>query len=154
MSFCKTDIEKLELAITPLATAEGVEIIDIEFINLGSILRIYIDKQAGVTIDDCASFSRTVSDVINVEFPETEGFHLEISSPGLERVIKKERDFIKYTGRKIKLKTFAPLEGQKKFTGIIVGYKNDKLLLGMEHTTVEIEKKNIAKANLVFEGDI
>ena len=140
--------------LTPLALARGLEIVDIESLGSGSILRIYIDNEKGVTVDDCASFSRVVSDVLDVEFSGFSNFNLEVSSPGIERVIKKERDFLKYIGRKIKLKTFAPVQGQRKFLGIIKGLENDILFLDSSGCVFEIDKVNIAKANLVFEGDV
>ena len=149
------DLERLEKSITPLAEAQNLEIVDIEYFKTGQILRVYIDKAEGVTLEDCAALSHVVGDLIDVEFSEWDDrYNLEVSSPGLNRVIKKGRDFLRYKGEIVKLRTFTPVDGRKNFKGAISDYKNEKLFLEQNSEIVEIEKINIAKANLVFEGEV
>jgi len=155
MNIFGMQIEKLEESITPLAEASGLEIVDVEFIGAGSTLRIYIDREKGVTVDDCAAFSRVVSDVLDVEFSEFfQGrYNLEISSPGLDRAIKKPEDFVRFIGKNIKLKTFSPINGQRNFKGKIKNFKGNTLILQVDKEIVEIDRVNIFKANLVIEGE-
>ena len=154
MLISRGEIEKLEKLLTPLAGASGLEIVDIEATGSGPVLRIYIDGEGGVTVDDCAAFSRVVSDLIDVEFSGWDtSYRLEVSSPGIERVIKKERDFLRFRGKRIKLKTFVPLDGQRNFTGVIYDFHEGALLLKHDSEIIRVEKINIARANLVYEGD-
>jgi ribosome maturation factor RimP len=152
----KIELEKLEKIVEPLAQSNGLEIVDLEYVGANAILRVYIDKLdrdgEGITVDDCATLSRIVSDIIDVEFSQwTHHYNLEVSSPGLERVIKKDRDFLRFQGSKIKVKTFAPIEGQRKFKGVLDKFEDGALYLGLDEGTVKIEKKNIAKANLLID---
>ena len=104
--------------------ADGLELVDVEFKKEGKnwILRIYIDREGGVTLADCQKVSRLAGDLIEVEEVIEPVYTLEVSSPGLNRVLKKEKDFLKYSGKKIYVQCHAPMDGRKKFTGILTGF--------------------------------
>jgi len=110
--------------IEPGLLADGLELVDVEFKKEGKnwILRIYIDREGGVTLADCQKVSRLAGDLIEVEEVIEPVYTLEVSSPGLNRVLKKEKDFLKYSGKKIYVQCHAPMDGRKKFTGILTGF--------------------------------
>ena len=103
--------------IEPGLLADGLELVDVEFKKEGKnwILRIYIDREGGVTLADCQKVSRLAGDLIEVEEVIEPVYTLEVSSPGLNRVLKKEKDFLKYSGKKIYVQCHAPIDGRKKF---------------------------------------
>ena len=133
--------------------AKGLELIDVEFKKEGKswVLRIYIDREDGVTLADCQKVSRLAGDLIEVEEVIEPVYTLEVSSPGLNRVLKKEKDFLKYSGKKINVQCHAPMDGRKKFTGILTDFIDQSIHLevdGQQHT---IPLSLVAKANLVIE---
>ena len=139
--------------IEPGLLADGLELVDVEFKKEGKnwILRIYIDREGGVTLADCQKVSRLAGDLIEVEEVIEPVYTLEVSSPGLNRVLKKEKDFLKYSGKKIYVQCHAPMDGRKKFTGILTGFIDQSIHLevdGQQHT---IPLSQVAKANLVIE---
>mgnify|MGYP003330087463 FL=1 len=110
--------------IEPGLLSDGLELVDVEFKKEGKnwILRIYIDREGGVTLADCQKVSRVAGDLIEVEEIIEPVYTLEVSSPGLNRVLKKEKDFLKYSRKKIYVQCHAPMDGRKKFTGILTGF--------------------------------
>ena len=139
--------------IEPGLLAKGLELIDVEFKKEGKswVLRIYIDREGGVTLEDCQKVSRLAGDLIEVEDVIEPVYTLEVSSPGLNRVLKKEKDFLKYSGKKINVQCHAPMDGRKKFTGILIDFIDQSIHLevdGQQHT---IPLSLVAKANLVIE---
>ena len=139
--------------IEPSLLAKGLELVDVEFKKEGKtwVLRIFIDKEGGVNIEDCQNVSHLVGDLIEVENIIKSVYTLEVSSPGLNRVLKKEEDFIKFVGKKISVLCHAHLNGRKKFTGNLTGFKNQAIHLevgGQPHT---VPLNRVAKANLVAE---
>ena len=133
--------------------ADGLELVDVEFKKEGKnwILRIYIDREGGVTIADCQKVSRLAGDLIEVEEVIEPVYTLEVSSPGLNRVLKKEKDFLKYSGKKIYVQCHAPMDGRKKFTGILTGFIDQSIHLEMDGQHYTIPLNLVAKANLVIE---
>ena len=139
--------------LEPGLLAKGLELIDVEFKKEGKnwVLRIYIDREGGVTLEDCQKVSRLAGDLIEVEDVIEPVYTLEVSSPGLNRVLKKEKDFLKYSGKKINVQCHAPMDGRKKFTGILTDFIDQSIRLqvdGQQHT---IPLSLVAKANLVIE---
>ena len=126
-------------------TGLGYELVDLEYVAGGS-LRVFIDKPDGVTVDDCANVSNHLSRLFMVE--DIDYNRLEISSPGLDRPLKKEADFIRFKGHLVKIKVRLPVDGQKKFVGRVVTVENGTLTLDMDGTPVVIEFANIDKARL------
>jgi ribosome maturation factor RimP len=142
-----------------IASSLGMELVDLEYMRVGRdmVLRLFIDKEGGVTLDDCAGVSRELSEVLDVEDIIPDHYTLEVSSPGLDRPLKKVADYEKYKGRLVKIRTFEPLPDdagnkRKTFLGELKGLENGIVLLKLKEgqgAAVPFEK--IAKANLDFE---
>jgi ribosome maturation factor RimP len=146
-------IQSVTDLIEPGLLAKGIELVDVEFKKEGKnwVLRIYIDRECGVTLEDCQKVSRFAGDLIEVEDVIVPVYTLEVSSPGLSRVLKKEKDFLKYSGKKINLQCHTPMDGRKKFTGILTDFINESIHLEVEGQQHTIPLSQVAKANLVME---
>lgn len=120
----KRKIEEIvgELA-GPITESMSFELEDVEFVKEGAswYLRVYIDKQGGVTLDGCKAVSEELSEKLDKLDPIEQSYYLEVSSPGLEKVLKKDRDFRKYAGEAVEVKLFKPMDGKKIFEGELVG---------------------------------
>ena len=123
----------------------GYELVDFELTAQGT-LRVFIDKEGGITVEDCATVSNHLSRLFMVE--DVDYKQLEISSPGLDRPLKKAADFVRFAGEQAKIKTRLPIEGQKNFIGCIEGCENDTVRLAFDGKEVLIELSNIDKARL------
>lgn len=144
--------------VEPLLVREGYELVDVEIVGTGSktILRLFIDKPGGVSLDDCATVSQAVDAMLDVEDPFETSYTLEVSSPGLDRPLKKPADFQKYAGRKAKVKTYGPVEGagnRKVFVGQLLGWEDDSVRIEVDGTEYKVPSEAIAKAHLVYEFD-
>jgi ribosome maturation factor RimP len=108
----------VETIANPLAAELGYELVDVEFKkeNIGWVLTVFIDKQGGVTVDDCETFSRQLDSLLDEKDPIPQAYFLSVSSPGLDRPLKKNSDFARNLGKKIVARCFAPVEGKKEFT--------------------------------------
>jgi ribosome maturation factor RimP len=151
----KVDLDQIEKTVEALLKAEGLELIDLEFRKeaRGWVLRIFMDKPGGVTLDDCSGISREIGDQIEVNELIPHSYTLEVSSPGLDRPLKKEKDFLRSIGKLIQLSTNVPLEEQTFFKGILLDYQtSDCLRLAEVKKTWVIPVGCITKARLVFEG--
>ena len=125
----------------------GYELVDLEMSNRGKLLRLFIDRPAGISIDDCALVSEHVSHLLAVEH-DIDYDRLEVSSPGLDRVIKKESDFERFAGKKVQIKLRVPVNGQKKFLGILRGIEHGVVKIDVETGGFEFALSNIDKARL------
>jgi len=125
----------------------GYELVDLEMSNRGKLLRLFIDKPGGVTIDDCALVSEQVSNLLAVEH-DIDYDRLEVSSPGLDRVLKKEADFIRFSGNKVQIKLRVPQNGQKKFVGMLRGIEQGAVRVELEGGEQSFDLSNIEKARL------
>jgi len=137
----------------PLLESMGTELVEVQFRceGHGWVLRLFIDRQDGVTIDDCAAVSREISTWLDVEELIEHAYHLEVSSPGLERPLKKKKDFERFTGRKARIKLRESLGGQKVFIGTIDSVDDEKVVLVAEEGgPVGLLFDTIAKARLVI----
>ncbi len=134
----------------PLFAAEKFELVHVECFtsNRDKILRLYIDKPDGVTLDDCVTVSRQLGDLIDVHIEEIGSYRLEVSSPGPNRPLSKRADFIRFEGERIKLETHEPINGQKKFTGTLEKTNNDSVVIAVDGKTLEIDGNMITKAML------
>jgi len=137
----------------PLLNKMGFELIDVEYVTEHGrrILRFYVDKDGGITLDDCAMVSRQFAGVIEEEDIFQHEYVLEVSSPGLNRRLKREKDFLKVIGKKIKAEMIVPIKGRRKFTGYLRGVEDGILSLEIESEPILLPLQDIAKANLVFE---
>jgi|TARA_B100000795_G_scaffold179892_1_gene136179 ribosome maturation factor RimP len=137
----------LEALIEKNVSKLGYELVDFEIINRGELLRIFIDKPSSINIDDCVSVTNQLKHILTVE-EDIIFDRLEVSSPGINRVIKKLQDFERFKGEKIKIKTRSPIEERKNFTGTLKGTKKDLVLIEFNNVLVEISLDNIEKARL------
>ena len=136
----------------PLCLAEGLELVHVEYAPEagGRTLRLYIDKPGGVSLDDCVNVSRQLNDLLDIELDMEQSYRLEVSSPGLERPLGKVRDFEKYKGRRVRIKTRQPIEGRKTFTGILAGFSGENVELTINSERFLIPYQGIARARLVY----
>lgn len=146
-------VERVKELIHPILSGEGLEYVDLEYRReaRGWILRLYIDKEGGVTLDDCARISREAGRVLDVENPIDSPYTLEVSSPGLTRPLKSEKDFMKYQHRTIKVKTVETVGNQRLFKGKLLRVIGEGIEIDTDGKVVHIPFQNIAKANLELE---
>jgi len=133
----------LERSVTQL----GYEMVDLEISNRGKLLRLFIDKPEGVNIDDCVLVSNQLSNLLAVEH-DIDYDRLEVSSPGLDRALKKEADFLRFIGERAQIKLRVPMEARKNFLGILRGLEQGELLLEVEGVQHKFALTNIDKARL------
>ena len=144
-------IKKAEAMLEPLLEAEGLSLVDcsLKWEHGGCILRVLIDKKQGVTLDDCTLVSREFGQLLDVENIIPTSYRLEVSSPGLDRPLKKEADFITYTGKRVRIKTRDPVSGRRNFKGDLIGCAEGKVMVRVEGNEVfAIPLSSILKANL------
>ena len=140
-------MDDLETLIEKLVMQLGYELVDFETVNGGQILRIYIDKGDLIDIEDCTKVSNHVNNVLSVE-TNYDYERLEVSSPGLDRVIKKLNDFDRFKGQKIKIKTRFAIENRKNFKGTLFGTKGESIMIEIDNESLLIDFENIDKARL------
>ncbi|NLL47120.1 MAG: ribosome maturation factor RimP [Firmicutes bacterium] len=130
-----------------------VELVDVEYVKEHQdwILRIFIDKEGGVDLDDCAKVSGLLDKKLDAEDPIPGAYSLEVSSPGLERPLKKATDYVRFAGRQVQIRTYSGVHGRKRFEGTLEGLRDDNVLLKWEGETIEIPLELVAKANLAME---
>jgi len=134
----------------PLCSGEGVELVHVEYQREhgGRILRIFLDKPGGITLDDCAAISRQLGDILDVGLKSEASYRLEVSSPGMPRPLGKLDDFKRFKGQRVKIKTSQPVDGQKNFSGILEDVSGSTVYLKGEHHSVAIAFTDIAKAHI------
>ena len=139
--------------VEPLVRDKGLELVDVEYLKEGAhwYLRIYIDKEGGVDLDDCTDVSHAVSDMLDEKNPIPQTYMLEVSSPGLERPLKKDADFIRFQGSLITVYTTSPFQGFKQFTGKLAGLINDEIVLEYEDKRIAIPRNLVKKAHLALD---
>lgn len=143
---------KIEKVVIPAVEKRNLDLVDLEYIQEGGYLyvRIFIEKTDGdITLEDCGSLSNEIDETIDSLIPHK--FFLEVSSPGVERPLKKEADFVRFNGEKIKVSLKHKLNDNKNFEGIIEDFKDETLFLNIKGQTLEIPFKEIKKANIVFD---
>lgn len=144
----KKKIEELVTKFaTPIVDKHSFELVDVEFIKERSnyFLRIYIDKPGGITIDDCKIVSEEISDILDREDPIPQKYFLEVSSPGLDRPLKKDSDFERFKGEMVEIKLFKPIDDKKIFEGKLLGHNSSVILIEKENgEKMEFERDKIA----------
>jgi len=145
--------ETITALASPVAEKLGLEIWDVEFVKEGGehYLRVYIDREDGVSIDDCEAFSRAFDKILDDADPIDTSYIFEVSSAGLERRLYRPSDFEKYMGSPITLKTFSPKNGKKEFSGNLTAYENGSVTLSDDGEELIFEKKEIASVRLRVE---
>lgn len=146
--------QKTEEILLPIVEENGFELVDVEYVKEGSTwyLREYIDKPGGINIDDCEVVSRRLSDILDEKDYIDDAYILEVSSPGLGRPLKKEKDFKRSLGEEVEIRTYRMIDKQKEFTGILKDYDEKTVTIGMDDdTTKTFEKSDIALIRLAFD---
>ena len=154
MSKLETYEQKTEELIAPIIEQNQFELVDVEYVKEGGTwyLRAYIDKPGGITVDDCEVVSRALSDLLDKHDFIEDAYVLEVSSPGLGRPLKKEKDFARSIGEEVDVRTFRAISHQKEFTGILRDYDKEKIVLEMEdQELLEIARADIALIRLSFD---
>ncbi len=133
--------------VEPTVRGLGYELVDLEMSNRNKMLRVFIDKAGGVNVDDCARVSNQLTHLFAVEGYDYD--RLEVSSPGLDRVLKKDADFVRFSGENAQIKLRLPVEGQRNFVGVLRGVSSGCLLLDVDGKLLSLELANLEKARLV-----
>lgn len=145
---------KTEELVQPLVDKNKFELVDVEYVKEAgtNYLRVYIDKEGGITIDDCEIISRALSDLLDEKDYIDEAYILEVSSPGLGRPLKKDKDFARSIGEEVDVKLFKPIEKQKEFSGILESYNDTEVTIRLDEDTVmNFNRKDIALIRLAFD---
>ena len=143
-----------ENLLNPIIERHGFELVDVEYVKEGSqwYLRVYIDKPGGITVDDCEIVSREFSDILDEKDYIEDSYIFEVSSPGLGRPLKKEKDFVRSMGEEVEIRTYRAIERQKEFVGILKAFDKDTVTIEYEDGEEQIfEKNNIALIRLAFD---
>jgi ribosome maturation factor RimP len=131
------------------------ELVDIECLSGRGrwILRIYLDKEDGITLDECALASREIGDLLDVKDIFQHEYVLEVSSPGLNRPLRKDKDFLGAFGKKVKIKMVIPVNGRRNFAGYLRNFQDGTLYLDVDNKLVPLPRRDVEKANLVYEHE-
>ena len=137
----------------PLVQAQGCSLWDVEYVREGGewFLRLYIDKDGGVDIDDCEAVSRAVDPVLDEKDPIPESYRFEVCSAGLERVLKRPSDFERFLGEPVLVKLYRPKDGRKEFPGVLKGYKDGDVTISAGGQEITFEKVEVALVRLRVE---
>ena len=150
----KKDYESMtEELITPIIEANHFELVDVEWVKEGPnwYLRVYIDKEGGITVDDCELVSRAFGDILDEKDYIAENYIFEVSSPGLDRPLKKEKDFARSVGKEVEVRLYKSIDKKKEFVGLLDSYDDHSVTLELEDgNTKTFEKSAIALIRLAF----
>ena len=146
--------QKTEKLLMPIMEANGFELVDVEYVKEGGnwYLRAYIDKPGGITVDDCEVVNRELGDLLDRDDFIDDSYILEVSSPGLGRPLKKERDFIRSKGEEVEIRTYRMVDRQKEFRGVLKAWDKDTVTIETEDGQEQIfDRDNIALIRLAFD---
>ena len=146
-------IESLvEEIVINLLNNTNIELIDVEYVKEKDwYLRVFIDKDGGIEIEDCQSLSEQLEEKLDELDPISDSYYLEVSSPGLDRALKKDKDFQRHLGDKIEITTYAPINGSKIIVGTLKQYSAENLTIEVEENIISIEREKIAKVKLYLD---
>jgi ribosome maturation factor RimP len=150
--------EKIRHLAEPVIVSEGMELVHVECVKMHTrwIIRLFLDKENGVTLADCANISNQLGDIFDIREVIKGAYTLEVSSPGIDRPISRDQDFVKYKNSKVNIKTSVKIEGIKNFHGILLDYIEEAgqklVLIDISGKIHRIYKQDIAKANLTDVG--
>lgn len=144
---------KTEELLQPLVDAHGFELVDVEYVKEAGnwYLRAYIDKPGGIAVDDCEVISRALSDKLDEEDYIEDSYILEVSSPGLGRPLKKDKDFQRSIGKEIEVRTFRAIDKQKEFIGILKEFNKDSFTIVIEDNEMTFQRSETALVRLTFD---
>ena len=146
--------KKTEDLVLPLLDKHNFELVDVEYVKEGSnwFLRVYIDKEGGITVDDCEIISRALSDLLDKHDYIEDSYILEVSSPGLGRQLKKDRDFERSLGEEVEVKLYKAVEKQKEFTGLLTAFDKETMTLELEDGSIKVfQRSDIAMVRLALD---
>ncbi|UCE75730.1 MAG: ribosome maturation factor RimP [Gammaproteobacteria bacterium] len=145
---------ELRKLLEPAVSALGFELVGVEFVSgRRGLLRVYIDSEDGISIDDCQAVSHQVSGLLDVEDPIPGQYSLEVSSPGLDRPLFRAADFERFAGHEVRLRLVAPVEGRRKFRGVLVGLRDGRVVVQVEEQELVVALEEIDEARLVPDYD-
>ena len=146
-------IKEVTHLIEPVIDDMQFELVDIQYLSEHSrwVLKIYVDKEDGITLDDCARASREIGDLLDVKDIIQNEYVLEVSSPGLNRPLKREKEFKRAVGKKVKVKMITPVKGRRNFTGYLRSFQDGILYIEVDDNLIPLAWKEVGKANLVYE---
>lgn len=143
----------IEELVQPIIDSNNFELVDVEYVKEAGeyYLRIFVDKEGGISLNECEVVSRALSEILDVKDPIKDNYYLEVSSPGLDRPLKKDKDFIRYQGRDVEIKLYKPLNGSKQLEAELVGLTEDKKIkVIIDNEEVEFDKKDVALIRLAI----
>jgi len=143
--------QRLVTMIEPLLAGLGYELVDLQLAlaRSGGQLRLFIDRDAGVNIEDCERVSRAVSDLLDAEDPIPSAFTLEVSTPGLDRVLRTPAHYARFAGQRVHVELSAPRDGRRRYTGRLLGVVGDGIGLEVDGQTIELKFGEIGRAHVV-----
>ena len=139
--------------VQPILDRMGFELYDVEYVKEGSdyYLRIFIDKEGGITINDCVDVTREMNEILDREDYIKDPFIFEVSSPGLDRPLKKDKDFDRNIGKQVEIKTYKPFDKQKEFTGVLKSHDSNTVTITFEDGDFTFEKKDLSMIRLAID---
>ena len=146
--------QKAEALAEPIVSSFGFELVDVEYVKEAGTwyLRLYIDKEGGITIDDCETVSCLFSDKLDEEDFIDDAYIMEVSSPGLGRPLKKEKDFKRSIGKEVEIRTYRPIDKQKEFFGVLTAYDESHVTITLDDQETRVfERAGIALIRLAFD---
>lgn len=144
-------LEKLEALVRPLLEPNNVELVDLSFQKEHEtwVLRLLMDKPGGITLDDCGIWGDRVGTLLDETDLISQAYTLEVSSPGVDRPLKKLSDFIRFSGERVAIKLFSPIDGQKNFHGTLLGADEENIRIQLDdHREISLPRNQVAKAKL------
>ena len=137
----------------PVVNGLGLSLWDVEYVREGSerFLRLYIDKDGGIDIEDCEKIHRAMDPILDEKDPIAESYHFEVCSAGLERPLKRPGDFERYMGAAVMVKLYKPMDGSKEFPGVLAGYENGDVTITMRGKELRFAKNDVALVRLRVE---
>jgi ribosome maturation factor RimP len=142
--------------VKPIVEEKGLEVVAVEYVKEGGnwFLRIYIDKEGGVELEDCQEVSREVSSILDKKDPIPQSYFLEVSSPGIERLLQTEKDFLKFRGSIVVVHTYVPIDGQKKIKGAL-GIVDEEIIeiLCDEEKVIRVPREKVSQVRLAWEEE-
>lgn len=138
-------LNKITAMVEPIVIEEGLELVDIEYVREKDwYLRIYINKENGIDIDDCQRVSSKVAKLLDENDPIKEKYFLEVSSPGIDRPLKKDKDFIAFYGKQVDIQLFAAINGKKKFTGTLLSHSEKQVAISVDEQELTLDRSLVA----------
>ncbi|MDF2671995.1 MAG: ribosome maturation factor RimP [Clostridiales bacterium] len=143
-------LENIEHIVVPMIEELGYEFVDVEFVEEEEewYLRVYIDNVNGITVEDCAAVSRPISEKLDELDPIDISYYFEVSSPGINRIIKKDRDFDRFNNSKVKITLLSKFEGKEVINGVLKGLQDNSILVQYNNKIININRENVKAVNL------